>query len=108
VDNEGYAMRGMVIRHLVLPGHTDNSIKVLETIAEELSPRLHISLMSQYYPAHKAGDYSRLKQTLDPGEYYRIVKRMNELGYTKGFIQEMESSGNYRPDFDLDHPFERM
>ena len=108
VDNEGYAMRGMVIRHLVLPGHTDNSIKVLETIAEELSPRLHISLMSQYYPAHKADDYSRLKQTVDTGEYYSIVKRMNELGFTKGFIQEMESSCNYRPDFDLDHPFEGM
>lgn len=108
VDDDGYAGRGMVIRHLVLPGHADNSIKVLETIAEELSVNLHISLMSQYYPSHRAGEYANLKQTVDVDEYYKVVKRMHELGFTKGFIQEMESSCNYRPDFDLEHPFEKM
>ncbi len=108
LDNAGYAMRGMLIRHLALPGHTDNSIKVLETIAEELSTNLHISLMSQYFPSHRAGEYANLKQTVDVNEYYKVVKRMQELGFSKGFIQEMESSGNYRPDFELEHPFERM
>ena len=108
VDNNGYAMRGMLIRHLVLPGHTENSIRVLETIAKELSPNIRISLMSQYYPGHKADDYASLKQTVDIDEYYRVVKRMSDLGFTKGFIQEMESSCNYRPDFDLDHPFDRQ
>lgn len=49
-DNQGIARRGIIIRHLVLPGFVDNSIGVLKTIAEELSPNLHISLMSQYYP----------------------------------------------------------
>ena len=108
VDNNGYAMRGMLIRHLVLPGHTENSIHVLETIAKELSSNIRISLMSQYYPGHKADDYAALKQTVDINEYYRVVKRMSDLGFTKGFIQEMESSCNYRPDFDLDHPFDRQ
>ena len=49
-DDRGIARRGIIIRHLVLPGFVDNSIGVLKTIAEELSPNLHISLMSQYYP----------------------------------------------------------
>ena len=107
VGNDGYAMRGMLIRHLVLPGHTENSIKVMETIAEELSAGLTISLMSQYYPSHKAGEYANLKHTVDIDEYYKVVKRMSDLGFTEGFVQEMESSCNYRPDFDLKKPFEK-
>lgn len=105
IDNEGYAMRGMIIRHLVLPGHTDNSLKVLDAIAEELSTNIHISLMSQYYPSHEAKDFEKLNQAVDAEEYYKVVKHMNDLGFTKGFVQEMESNCNYRPDFDHEHPF---
>ena len=105
-DNEGYAMRGMIIRHLVLPGHTANSIKVLETIAEELSVNLHISLMSQYYPANRAGEYEELKQSVDAVEYAKVVKSLRELGFMKGYVQDLDSSNNYKPDFDMDHPFE--
>ena len=108
IDNDGYAMRGMLIRHLVLPVHAENSILVLETIADKLSPDLHISLMSQYYPSYKAADYDALKQTVDPADYYRVVKRMEELDFTNGYVQEMESSSNYRPDFELDHPFDNI
>jgi len=107
-DNVGYALRGMIIRHLLLPGHTDNSLKVLDTIAEELSTNIHISLMSQYYPAHRAKEFNELDQTINAEEYYKVVKHMNDLGFTKGFVQEMESSCNYRPDFDLEHPFEQF
>jgi putative pyruvate formate lyase activating enzyme len=49
-DDQGIARRGIIIRHLVLPGFVDNSIGVLRLISENLSPNLHISLMSQYYP----------------------------------------------------------
>ena len=49
-DDHGIARRGIIVRHLVLPGFVQNSIGVLKTIAEEVSPNLHISLMSQYYP----------------------------------------------------------
>ena len=106
VDNDGYAMRGMLIRHLVLPGHTENSIQVMETIAEELSSRVHVALMSQYYPSHLANEHESLRQYVDPKEYMKVVKRMTELGLTRGYIQGVESSGHYRPDFELDHPFE--
>ncbi len=49
-DDRGIARRGIIIRHLVLPGFTDNSLGVLQLIAEHLSPHLHLSVMSQYYP----------------------------------------------------------
>ena len=54
-DDRGIARRGIIIRHLVLPGFVDNSIGVLKLIAEELSPNLNISLMSQYYPPESLG-----------------------------------------------------
>jgi len=106
IDNEGYAIRGMLIRHLVLPGHTVNSIRVMETIAAELSPDVHVALMSQYYPCHQAGEHKPLRQSVDPNEYNKLVNRMDELGFHRGFIQGIESSEHYRPDFDEKHPFE--
>jgi putative pyruvate formate lyase activating enzyme len=106
VDNEGYAMRGMLIRHLVLPGHTKNSLKVMETLAGELSPNVHVALMSQYYPSHLANEHESLRQYVDPKEYMKVVKKMADLGISHGYIQGVESSGHYRPDFELDHPFE--
>lgn len=106
VDNEGYAMRGMLIRHLVLPGHTENSLKVMETIAKELSPGIHVALMSQYYPCHHANDMAVLNRHVEAGEYRRVIDRMHSLGLTNGFIQGMDSADHYRPDFHGDHPFE--
>jgi putative pyruvate formate lyase activating enzyme len=49
-DDRGIARRGIIIRHLVLPGFVENSISVLKLISEDLSPNLHVSIMSQYYP----------------------------------------------------------
>ncbi len=106
VNDDGYAMRGMLVRHLVLPGHTQNSIRVMEAIADELSPRVHIALMSQYYPSHNAGKYPALRNYVDPAEYRKVINRMSELGLTRGYIQGIDSSEHYRPDFDEDHPFE--
>jgi len=106
IDNEGYAMRGMLIRHLVLPGHSANSIKVMEAIAKELSPDVHVALMSQYYPCHRAREFTSLNQPVDPVEYKKVLKRMQELGITRGFIQGIDSSAHYRPDFEQKHPFE--
>ena len=60
-DDRGIARRGIIVRHLVLPGFVQNSIGVLKLISEELSPNLHISLMSQYYPNEKLLNVSHPK-----------------------------------------------
>ena len=103
---DGTAASGMIIRHLVLPGHTENSMKVLHFIAEELSPRLHISLMSQYYPTPRVSRHPKLKTTVSIEEYSIIVAELDQLGMYNGWIQELSSSSHYRPDFESKHPFE--
>ncbi|MCX6330187.1 MAG: radical SAM protein [Bacteroidia bacterium] len=106
MDKEGRAENGMLIRHLVLPGHVEESKKVLRSIAEELSPGVHLSLMSQYHPTPFVKDLSPLNRSLYKAEYESVVEAMENLGFRNGWIQDMESYRNYRPDFRKEHPFE--
>ncbi len=105
-DEQGRAENGMLIRHLVLPGHSEESRTVLKTIAEELSPGVNLSLMSQYYPVSAVKDHSILNRKLYKNEYESVVETMKSLGFRNGWIQDMSSNLNYRPDFNRKHPFE--
>lgn len=105
-DDEGKALSGLVIRHLVLPGHTEESIAVLEMIAEELSTGVHISIMSQYHPTGRVKDDINLGRPLYREEYSRVVEAMEKLGFRNGWVQDLGSNINYRPDFSREHPFE--
>lgn len=107
LNEEGLAESGLIIRHLVLPGHADESIALLRHIADEISTNVHISLMSQYYPAGNIKGIKNLERTLHIEEYERVKEEMARLGFRKGFIQEMESQAHYRPDFSLEQPFEK-
>ena len=106
-DKEGRAENGMLVRHLVLPGHVEESKKVLRSIAEELSPGVHLSLMSQYHPTPFVKDMSPLNRALYKAEYESVVETMENLGFRNGWVQDMESYRNYRPDFRKEHPFEK-
>lgn len=105
INDNGKAERGMIIRHLVLPGETRNSINVLRHIAHELSNRISISLMSQYYPISQVKDISPLNRSLYRNEYETVCREMEKLGFTKGWVQDFESSGFYLPDFRNPEPF---
>lgn len=105
-NDEGIAEGGMLIRHLVLPGHARESIKVLESIAEELSPGVHLSLMSQYHPVLDVRNDPDLGRSVSPQEYNEVVEAMERLGFRNGYIQDLESYQNYRPDFSRENPFE--
>ncbi|HOY32742.1 MAG TPA: 4Fe-4S cluster-binding domain-containing protein [Bacteroidales bacterium] len=102
----GQAESGIIIRHLVLPGHIQNSLDVLHFIAEELSPKIHVSLMSQYYPVYKATENDTINRSLSRKEYDTVVNEAEKLGLTRGWIQELSSHDHYRPDFRNTHPFE--
>jgi putative pyruvate formate lyase activating enzyme len=106
VDENGKAERGMLIRHLVLPGNAQESKNVLKSVSEELSAGVHISLMSQYYPAFLAGDHPELGRSIHRDEYEDVVNYMEWLGFRNGWIQEMSSNQDFRPDFRRDYPFE--
>jgi putative pyruvate formate lyase activating enzyme len=105
-DESGQAENGMLIRHLVLPGHTENSLRVLQTIADEISTGVHISLMSQYHPSGEFRGHPELRRTLYKREYESVAEEMQRLGFRNGYLQDVESNLNYRPDFRKDNPFE--
>jgi len=105
-DSNGVAFSGMLIRHLVLPGHVEESLEVLRSIAEEISTGIHLSLMSQYHPAGEAGTRSELDRPITAEEYNLVVGEMERLGFRNGWIQEQDSYRNYLPDFSREHPFE--
>ncbi|NJD21265.1 MAG: radical SAM protein [Melioribacter sp.] len=107
VYKDGVVVRGLIIRHLVLPNGLSESEKVFKFIAEELSPNVHISLMSQYYPSNKASNDILINRTLRESEYEKAIERMDKYGLHNGWIQEVESSENYRPYFSEDraNPF---
>ena len=95
---------GLIIRHMVIPGCTDDSIKLLRYIADEISPKIHISLMSQYYPPQGLDLKSNLSRELYADEYEKVMAIFNELEL-RGWMQELNSSANYRPDFNKITPF---
>jgi putative pyruvate formate lyase activating enzyme len=106
IDENGRAENGLLIRHLVLPGHVEESKNVLVSIAEELSPGIHLSLMSQYHPTAQVRHHPVLNRPLYKTEYEAVVGVMESLGFRNGWIQDMESHQNYRPDFSKENPFE--
>lgn len=107
LDNDGQAESGLIIRHLVLPGKVDNSLKVLRFIAENFSPRVHISLMSQYCPTPKVKGLPDLGRGVTSREYRKVIREMSVLGMNHGWTQELDSKNSYQPDFNSVHPFEK-
>ena len=88
--------RGLVVRHLVLPGHIDNSLKVLDIIARELGTDTVISLMSQFTPNGAGAPVRTLKKI----EYKLVCEHAIGLGFAAGYFQDFESVGEkYTPEF---------
>ncbi|MBR3724327.1 MAG: radical SAM protein [Bacteroidales bacterium] len=102
-DDRDIAFRGIIVRHLVLPGQVDNSLAVLDTLAD-ISTNLHIALMAQYFPpADNLPD--QLGRTLTQEEYTLVTDHFHALGLHRGWVQELDAQANYRPDFTQDQPF---
>ena len=105
LNERGIAEWGLIVRHLVLPGAVDQSIEVLKTIAGEISPNLHISLMSQYYPTARVRNTPDLNRTMSLEEYQQVVDALFEAGFNNGWTQDPESNTSFRPDFSEEQPF---
>jgi len=106
-DENGLAQKGLIIRHLILPNHLAESEHILAWIAQELSPQIAISLMSQYYPVHKAERFPLLNRKIRYAEYVRVTDVLQKWHMENGFVQEMEAPEYYLPDFEKEgHPFE--
>lgn len=79
-DGEGIAYRGLLIRHLMLPGGLEDTRKVLDFIKEELSQDVLVNLMDQYYPSHKAFEYKEISKRLDHADYRQAYNYARKLG----------------------------
>ncbi len=101
----GIARRGLIIRHLVLPGMTDNSIKVLKLIKKNISTNVHISIMSQYTPIPAVKDHPILGRRITKEEYDLVVEQAMDMGFENIFSQEVDNR-QLTPDFQSDRPFE--
>ena len=106
-DDEGVAQRGLIVRHLVLPNGIAGSEESLTWLAKEVSPAVAVSVMSQYFPVHRAHKHPELNRPITRAEYDEVVDVVNQLGLENGWLQQMTARDNYRPDFEREgHPFE--
>lgn len=103
IGEDGLLKRGLIIRLLVLPNDIGGIRESLEWIRDELSPRVAISLMAQYYATHQAASNNRyvlLSRRISEGEWMRAVNALDELGMQEGWMQEFDGAAYYyRPDF---------
>ena len=101
LDGDGLILRGTIVRHLILPGCAEESMQVLDWIAENL-PGAWVSLMAQYLPFGSVAGLDQLDRRLLPEEYEAVVDHLLALGLEDGFVQELSSSDEkYIPAFDL-------
>ena len=104
----GLARRGLVVRHLVLPGLLQNTREVLQWIGAELGPGAWVSLMAQYYPAHLTREVPGLEgpsRRLTGREHRLAAEALDRAGLSNGWVQELEAWRSYQPDFLTETPF---
>jgi putative pyruvate formate lyase activating enzyme len=100
----GIARRGVIIRHLVMPGRVQNSLDVIRLIATRLSKKVPLSLMSQYTPTPAVKGDALLSRRVAREEYEMVVDLALELEFENLFIQEVDDQ-SLAPDFNQESPF---
>ena len=91
-DDKGIIKKGVIIRHLVLPNHIENSRKVLKWINDNMPKDVMISVMNQYFPTYKAKNINDLSRKLTRREQSNIEKYLYSLDLKTGFIKDLEKN----------------
>ncbi len=91
VDENGYAIRGLMIRHLVMPGGVAGTREISRFIANEISPNTYVNIMSQYYPAGKVDEesYPEINRHLTDGEYREALEIAREEGLVRLDLRDL-------------------
>ncbi len=87
LDEEGIAIRGMIVRHLVLPKGLAGSEGILNFLARDVSPHTAVSLMAQYFPAYRADEFPEINEILSRQDYQKAVLAMERAGLDQGWRQ---------------------
>ena len=102
-DDDGMMKKGIIVRHLVLPGHTDDSKKVLRWLWENFGDKIWISIMNQYTPLCSEEKFPELSRKVTDDEYDEVVDFAVSLGIENAFVQDGEAvSESFIPPFDLE------
>jgi putative pyruvate formate lyase activating enzyme len=88
MDGKGIAKRGLLVRHLVLPGGLAGTESIMKFLAEEISRDVHISLMAQYFPAHKCAERPEINRRITEKEYDDAYDIKMRYGLKNGWVQE--------------------
>lgn len=86
-NEEGYLEKGTIVRHLILPGHTANSKKVLDYLHNTYGNKIFISIMNQYTPVYEQKVYKELNRKVTEREYKKVLDHALEIGVENGFWQ---------------------
>ena len=99
-DENGLIKKGTIIRHLVLPGHIQNSKHILKWLKDNVENKAYISVMAQYFPTYKAKEDKYLNRKLSNKEYSQIENYLYTLNLENGYIQDLgKHEEEYVPDF---------
>ena len=101
-DENGLIKKGIIIRHLILPNHTENSKKVLKWINENMPKNITVSIMAQYFPTYNAVNIQDINRKITKHEYEKIENYLYSLELENGYIQEMgKNEENYVPKWEI-------
>lgn len=91
-DENGMIQKGLIIRHLVLPNHLQNTKQVLKWIKKNLGNKIYVSVMAQYFPEYKALETNDINRKLTKEEYHEIENYIFKIDLKNGYIQELEEN----------------
>ncbi len=102
-NEEGYIEKGTIVRHLILPGHTVNSKKVLDYLHNTYENKIFISIMNQYTPVYEQKIYKELNRKVTEREYKKVLDHALEIGVENGFWQMGDTAKeSFIPAFDYE------
>lgn len=102
-DDDGIMQEGVIVRHMILPGHTKDSMRIIEYLYKTYGNSISLSLLSQYTPLKHVEKYPELNRKITKREYDKVVDYALSLGVSNAFIQEGDAVGeSFIPDFNLE------
>lgn len=105
LDDDGIAQKGVLIRHLVLPGNVAGSMEIIDWVNKNVSPNTYMSIMSQYNPVYNAYIYEEINRPITDQEYQKVINYAGNKGFDNIFVQDLTSANEYLPDFNKNKPF---
>lgn len=101
-DGDGLLVKGMIIRHLILPMNTNRSLEIISWIKETFGEKTLVSLMAQYTPCGKIENYPELQRKITEREYEKVLNFLEAEGFENAFVQQRTAANEeFIPDFDL-------